>query len=262
MVASVDSTFSQFPGAIHVQTTQRQEMVSAIEEMFIDRLQLYWDRMNRRLPDNILVYRDGVSESQYQTVREQELVAFKTAIERAYKAKGLSQRPRITIVICGKRHNTRFYPTSNENSKTDNVSNPKNGTVVDRGITEPSSWEFFLQAHNALQGTARPCHYFVVHDEIFAADGKPQAADKVETLTHNLCYMFGRATRAVSYCPPAYYADKLCERARVYLRDEFDPEMRSSNCPDENTAEFNNLRDRQRARSTIHAHLKDTMVYI
>lgn len=29
--------------------------------------------------------------------------------------------------------------------------------------------------------------------------------------------MFARATRAVSICPPAYYADLLCERGRSYL---------------------------------------------
>ena len=37
-----------------------------------------------------------------------------------------------------------------------------------------------------------------------------------QTLTHNLCYTFARATRAVSVCPPAYYADLLCERGRCY----------------------------------------------
>jgi eukaryotic translation initiation factor 2C len=28
--------------------------------------------------------------------------------------------------------------------------------------------------------------------------------------------MFGRATRAVSICPPAYYADIVCERVRIH----------------------------------------------
>jgi hypothetical protein len=30
--------------------------------------------------------------------------------------------------------------------------------------------------------------------------------------------MFARATRSVSVCPPAYYADLLCERGRSYLQ--------------------------------------------
>lgn len=32
-----------------------------------------------------------------------------------------------------------------------------------------------------------------------------------------MCYLFNRATKAVSICPPAYYADLLCERGRSYL---------------------------------------------
>ena len=37
-----------------------------------------------------------------------------------------------------------------------------------------------------------------------------------------MCYLFGRATKAVSICPPAYYADLVCERARCYLSNLFD----------------------------------------
>src|SRR5213075_1104961 len=49
------------------------------------------------------------------------------------------------------------------------------------------------------------------------------AADTVEDLTHNLCYLVGRATKAVSICPAAYYADLVCGRARCYLSGLFDP---------------------------------------
>jgi hypothetical protein len=51
----------------------------------------------------------------------------------------------------------------------------------------------------------------------------PNAADALEELTHNMCYFFTRATKAVSICPPAYYADLACERARYYLSGVFDP---------------------------------------
>jgi eukaryotic translation initiation factor 2C len=42
-------------------------------------------------------------------------------------------------------------------------------------------------------------------------------ADQLDEFTHKLCYTFNRATKAVSICPPAYYADLLCERGRAYL---------------------------------------------
>jgi hypothetical protein len=81
-------------------------------------------------------------------------------------------------------------------------------TVVDRGISEARHWDSFIQAHSALQETALPAHYFTVWDEIFS-DGRPTAvgplgaAYTLQNLTHKLCYLFGRATKAVSVCPPS-----------------------------------------------------------
>lgn len=42
--------------------------------------------------------------------------------------------------------------------------------------------------------------------------------------THDLCYLFGRASSAVSVCPPAYYADLVCERGRNYLYKIYAPD--------------------------------------
>lgn len=36
--------------------------------------------------------------------------------------------------------------------------------------------------------------------------------------TYNLCFLYARSVTAVSYATPAYYADKLCDRGRCYLR--------------------------------------------
>jgi eukaryotic translation initiation factor 2C len=48
----------------------------------------------------------------------------------------------------------------------DGSNNTKPGTVVDRGVTGARNWDFFVQAHAALQGIARSCHYYAAHDEI------------------------------------------------------------------------------------------------
>ena len=66
-------------------------------------------------------------------------------------------------------------------------------------------------AHGGLQGTTKPTHYFVVHDEIGFK------ADELQNLTNAVSYLFSRATKAVSLVSPAYYADLACERGRCYL---------------------------------------------
>lgn len=92
-----------------------------------------------------------------------------------------------------------------------------------------------MAPHVALQGTVRspqgcrrranvrqtiPAHYYVILDEI--RDSTKLGADHLEQITHNLCYLHGTTTSAVSICPPAYYADKICERGRCYIADHID----------------------------------------
>ena len=225
MVASIDRWLAQWPATLRIQPS-RQERVSELDWMLKSRLKV-WKGLGKHqsYPENILVYRDGVSEGQYQMVLDEELPLLRKACSELYPApetkKGL---PHFTIVVVGKRHHTRFYPTKVEDA--DSSSNPKSGTVVDRGVTEARNWDFFMQAHSALQGTARPAHYYVVLDEIFTKQklsaSHKNVADVLEDLTHSMCYLFGRATKAVSICPPAYYADIVCERARCYLSRMFD----------------------------------------
>lgn len=224
IVASVDSTLGQWPAAFAFQEG-RKEMVTALENLFLSRLKL-WEKHNREFPQNVIIYRDGVSEGQYQQILDQELPLIRSACKQVYPATMTKAGfPKLAIIVCGKRHHTRFYPT--DSKFADKSSNCLPGTVVDRGVVEVRAWDFFLQPHACLQGTARPGHYYVILDEVLR--GRPvkhplqNAADGLEELTHNLCHLFGRATKAVSLCPPAYYADLLCTRLRCYLPNEFDP---------------------------------------
>ncbi|KAF2969330.1 hypothetical protein GQX73_g4243 [Xylaria multiplex] len=264
MVASIDSKLSQWPGVLSIQAESRQEMVSQLQDMLKSRLKLWREKgKHTAYPENIVVYRDGVSEGQYKIVLDDELPLLRAACKDLYpasdQAKGL---PRISIIVVGKRHHTRFYVTNP--SDADRSGNPQAGTVVDRGVTEARSWDFFLQSHAAIKGTARPAHYFVLLDEIFRASsaktpGK-NVADELQMITQSMCYVFGRATKAVSYCTPAYYADILCERARRYLSHVYESPLNSA-APSSaggvapGAASFNE-------DIKIHDRLKDTMFYV
>ncbi|KAK4072839.1 hypothetical protein Purlil1_13232 [Purpureocillium lilacinum] len=248
LVESIDKELAQWP-AVSWEQPARQEMLNdQLLDAFKSRLEL-WQRHNGdRLPANILIFRDGVSESQFTQVLDREL----STIRQACRAKYTTTQPKLTVVVSVKRHQTRFYPTTKEDMSASG--NVLNGTVVDRGITQARYWDFFLTAHHAIKGTARPAHYTVLLDEIFRDRYHAKAADELERLTHELCYLFGRATKAVSICPPAYYADIVCERARAH-RPEFldvsDSDSVATVGP--GTAA---------ASRQLHDSLKDTMYYI
>ncbi|KAI0773186.1 Piwi-domain-containing protein [Trametes elegans] len=210
VVASIDDNFIQYPASLKLQkpdwNKESKEMVEKLTEMTIERLQLY-KKKNGRFPDRILVYRDGVSEGQYHLVIREELPKIQAAFKQI--SPKAPYKPTLTIAICGKRHHARFWPTA-ANDMTRN-GNTVPGTVVDKGITDIYNFDFYLQAHDGLQGHVRPTHYTVVYDE------NRYQADVLQQGTHTASYLYARATKAVSLVPAAYYADIACERGRDYL---------------------------------------------
>ena len=120
--------------------------------------------------------------------------------------------------------------------------------VVDNTVTRGDSWDFYLQSHHAIVGTARPAHYFVLLDEIFRKTTKDPVGE-LERLTFNLCHLYGKATVSVSIPPPVYYADLACGRGKRYLSRVFDQDQTMDR----------QVRD---ADVTVHDTLKDTMFYI
>jgi eukaryotic translation initiation factor 2C len=164
VVASCEpNDFAQYPCSLEIQESKK-EMVTNLAKMMVERLTLYKSK-NKNLPQRILVYRDGVSEGQFNTVVQEELPEIRLAC-RKFDTPQAPYRPKITIVICvsvpsismvvfifihhvshwqGKRHHTRFYPT--EEANADQNGNPKAGTVVDRGVTSVYNFDFFLQGN-------------------------------------------------------------------------------------------------------------------
>ncbi|KAI3545869.1 piwi domain-containing protein [Colletotrichum filicis] len=251
LVASVDKDMGQWPGVAWEQDSRQEMLGNELVTHFKRRLELWRAHNKGNLPEYIVIYRDGVSEGQFTQVLDIELPMIRQACTTMYG----NRRPKISIIVSVKRHQTRFYPTS-EADMDPKSRNIKNGTVVDRGITQARYWDFFLTAHTALKGTARPAHYTVLLDEIFRDKYGvgDRAADNLEKLTHDLCYSFGRATKAVSICPPAYYADIVCERARVHRPEHFDASEASET--------GSTVGGPSTLSVSVHENLKDTMYYI
>lgn len=251
LVASVDRYFGQWPSVTWEQASRQEMLDGTLVDAFASRIELWKRNNNGQHPARIVIFRDGVSEGQYVQVLDIELPMIREACRKSCPANDL---PKLTIIVSVKRHQTRFYPTNPKDMS--NSGNVKNGTVVDRGITQVRYWDFFLTAHDALQGTARPAHYSVLLDEIFRSKFK-NAADELERLTHELCYLFGRATKAVSICPPAYYADIVCERARAHRPEWFE----ESDVESVSTVSEQTGRSEARGRQ-VHEAVRDTMYYI
>lgn len=211
VVGSMDIQLSRYAASIRVQGS-RVEIIADMKNLFKEQIK-HFVASNRVKPHRILFYRDGVSEGQFAQVLKFELSAMKEAckeIEPSYD-------PKITFILVQKRHHTRFFAANS--SDTDRSGNVPAGTVVDTGCVHPNQFDFYLMSHGGIQGTSRPAHYHVVHDE------NSFTADDLQNLSYQMCYTFARCTRSVSIVTAAYYAHLVAFRARFHLagspRNEF-----------------------------------------
>ncbi|PKY39038.1 Piwi-domain-containing protein, partial [Rhizophagus irregularis] len=201
--ASVEPNATTYYGRISVNKQIRNETIECLGEMISDLLKAFYEK-NKVLPKRMIFYRDGVSEGQFRSVLNREVIALKNAFDKIYQ----KDPPNLTFIIAQKRHHTRFIPINRRDA--DKLGNCIPGTVVDQSIVHCNEFDFYLQSHSGLQGTTRPTHYYVLHDE------NKVGADEIQNLTYRLCYLYARCSSAISVVPPIAYAHLLAARARLY----------------------------------------------
>ena len=129
VVASCDKYLSQWPADLRINES-RQEMVQMLREMLTTRLEHFKKVNDQRLPQNLLIYRDGVGVGQYQIVLDEELPRLRDACRRVYgKDYVEGVHPQISLIVVGKRHHTRFYRLLGSKIKDNKEGNPPSGTV-------------------------------------------------------------------------------------------------------------------------------------
>lgn len=269
VVGSVDPHFSQWPASFKANYVAEKdanekrsmEQVVDLESMVLNRLHCYEER-NNGVPSRLLVYRDGLSEGQFDTCATKEYQSIQAARkkfldERESRTGHRPETPPILLICCVKRHHTRLYPqNTGKDSKAWVISegNPAPGTLVKDRITYGLNDDFFLVSQNAIKGTARPIHYKVLQNE------EKLSMEDIYATTHHLCYLFGRATRSVGLCTPAYYADLAADRAREYVRKYYCPERLPDGRPPPYDMQIHKA-DFER-RLEVHQNHKEAMFYI
>lgn len=205
VTASHDSNAFQYNICWRLQNP-KVEIISDLEEITLEHLNFFHSKTNIK-PEAIVFFRDGVSEGQFEQVKNEEIRAIRSACK---KFKGGSFEPKITFLVVQKRHHTRLFPMNERDSEDKNKNVPA-GTCVDTDITHPFLQDFYLVSHASIQGVAKPTKYCTLFDD------NNMDNDTIEQLTYYLCHMFSRCTRSVSYPAPTYYAHLAAARAKVYI---------------------------------------------
>jgi hypothetical protein len=178
VVASMDGSLSQFSTSLSAQSKE-QDVCQNLENSMVDLINAFRKR-NGTTPKRIIVFRDGVSDSQFQQVVDVEV----KAIHEAMAHFALPSTYGLVVIVAQKRHQSRLFYNSNNKQSTDGgpykggdgggqatYVNVCPGVCVDAngGVNSIASGvynEFYLNSHVAIQGTAKPTKYTILYDNI------------------------------------------------------------------------------------------------
>ncbi|XP_015235143.1 PREDICTED: piwi-like protein 2 [Cyprinodon variegatus] len=201
-VASVNSSLTRWYSRVSFQAPS-QELIHGFTVCLVAALQRYHE-INHTLPEKIVVYRDGVSDSQLKLVEQYEIPQVIRCFETfpAYE-------PKLVFIVVQKRINTTLY-----SCKESGFCSVPPGTVLDHTLTQRDWVDFFMMAHHVRQGCGLPTHYIAVYN---SANLTP---DHLQRLTFKMCHLYWNWPGTIRVPAPCKYAHKLAYLSGQYLHSE------------------------------------------
>ncbi|KAH7156838.1 eukaryotic translation initiation factor 2c [Dactylonectria macrodidyma] len=204
MTMSVDRDATRYAALVESNGYRVEILTPANMRFLFSQLANYWrEGHNNGFPAHIMYFRDGVGEGQFAQVLDNEISEIKAFLRD--KTPAGKAAPKFTVIVATKRHHIRFFP-----QRGDKNANPLPGTLVEKEVTHPFMWDFYLNSHVAIQGTARPVHYHVILDEM------NMPVNDLQKMIYQQCYSYARSTTPVSLHPAVYYAHLASDRARAH----------------------------------------------
>uniref|UniRef100_A0A0K0CXD5 Piwi domain-containing protein n=1 Tax=Angiostrongylus cantonensis TaxID=6313 RepID=A0A0K0CXD5_ANGCA len=159
----------------------------------------FYFKENRSLPAEVVVYRSGASEGEFDQVKDEA--------RDIHHNGGKSYRPRITVIVV-------ITPASLVEERSDRFRaaelNVPSGTCVDTDIVNRHFREFIMTSQQANIGTSRPVRYTVVVED------KPERPlYEVEHMTHFLCHGHQQSTLPTRIPGILFAAENLAKRGRA-----------------------------------------------
>ncbi|KAK8011517.1 eukaryotic translation initiation factor 2c [Apiospora arundinis] len=215
MSVSLDRCAAFYGGSCQTNGVRKEIVEYSVMKDLLDDLLKHWATVFGPAPQNLLFFRDGVSDGQFQQVNDTEV----SAIKKVFTDNGF-EAPKISVIVATKRHHIRTFvqnknrkPHSNKPDEKDPWINSTAGTMIEDLATDFQNWDFYLYSHKAIQGTSRPVHYHVIKDEISLG------RQYLPNLINRHCYQYCRCPTPVSLHPAIYYAHLISRRARSHVAD-------------------------------------------
>ncbi|PIC15741.1 hypothetical protein B9Z55_022601 [Caenorhabditis nigoni] len=202
IVGNIDLDCTEYRASSKIQDVGEERIVRFDDEI-LERIGNFVQFTGKR-PEHIVIYRDGLSEGDFQRTLYEE----KKSVENVCLRIAPGYNPTLTYIVVTKRHHTRFFLNYKEEGLPEQGFNVRPGTLVEDTVTTRDFYDFFLATQVGQIGLARPTHYYVLWDSWKVP------ATFWPTITHALTYLFCRSTNTVNLPSPLLYAHLAAKRAK------------------------------------------------
>lgn len=211
--ASINDKMTQYYSD-YWETQENLEVVDTIHKRLEEAIKQF-TRKNKKAPSVIIVFRDGVGESYFDTIFEGE-------IKKMLKAIGSIK---VCFMTVNKRTHQRFFinegrevfnaqpgtailskvvnSASSDPASIEKKEESKEESKEEKKESEGSLFDFFLIPHTCTIGVAKATHFHVVHNNT----GLSKKA--IVEFSHAFCYYYFNWSGAVRIPSACMYAHKL-----------------------------------------------------
>lgn len=206
MVATVNNTFSAYwsnsvfgGNDMNIETFIRTNLPRAVEK---------FNKDNGILPHYYIIFRDGVSVGQRDTVKDKEIVPIRETLQKSYE--GSQIKPSLLFITTNKRSNSKFFYSPQNSNDPRTIQNPLPGTFISKEIC-PDQDEFYLLAQKTFRGLASPTNFYILANDFTQELKIPieTVKERVAKLAYKLCYLYYNTSGSIKVPAPIHYAQKL-----------------------------------------------------
>ena len=193
-VASIHPNFTSYYNTTRVHERSGQEIAGHVGECMFEALRAFYEATKKRFyPEVIVVFRDGVANSQIKAAQDTEVTSIKTIISMNIP----NYHPKLVYVIVNKKTNAKLFING-----PNGYENPRPGTLINSMIV-PEDQSFYLVSHFVKTGMSSPTLYRIIDNDggldLFV----------IARLAFKLCYMYYNWTGGIKVPAPTMMAHKL-----------------------------------------------------
>ena len=169
MVGTINDTFADFFNKEEIIEEKNKERLQYCVSAFIKEAIVQYNKKNKRNPEGIIIYRQGVSLQQKEylktEIKEITLECKNNSIKFYY-------------ILVNTKTTFKFFEKGGSK-----YYNPGPGLLIIDGVTNKNFFEFYIQPQEVTQGSATPTCFHVAYGDL-------KMETEIPKLTYDLCHIY------------------------------------------------------------------------